>query len=240
MTIHNLKIDVAPFNDLLSGAKTGEVRNDDRGFEVGDTVYLTCTDGRKSSRTISHIQRGYGLPIGLCVLSYTRATPYADTLAGLVRYDVSALWGRIVSTVGEYILHSEAAAVVERLKVDASKHAHDAETVRRQRDEEYSLRKAAEAELAQNKAQDPVAWAAKNKDGEIYSVHLERYDAKGTYLNNAHPLYASPVSDSLKAENERYKEALQDIRKNAVGSMVPSSVITALVDAALNVEASDG
>ncbi len=72
MQKHNLKIDAAPFDDLLSGAKTGEVRNDDRAFAVGDTVHLTCNDGRAVDRTISHIQRGYGLPDGICVLSYTR------------------------------------------------------------------------------------------------------------------------------------------------------------------------
>lgn len=72
MLTHTLKIDATPLNDLLSGAKTSEVRHDDRDFEVGDTVYLTCSDGRAMERTISHIQRGYGLPDGICVLSYTR------------------------------------------------------------------------------------------------------------------------------------------------------------------------
>jgi len=68
MSIHDLKIDPQPFADLVSGAKTCEVRNDDRGFEVGDTVRFPgghCC-------TISHIQRGYGLPDGLCVLSYAQ------------------------------------------------------------------------------------------------------------------------------------------------------------------------
>ncbi|MEN5276288.1 DUF3850 domain-containing protein [Brucella sp. TWI432] len=82
MQTHNLKIDAHPFSDLLSGAKTGEVRNDDRGFEVGDNVHLTCIDGRTMDRTISHIQRGYGLPDGICVLSYTRP---AAPVEGLVQ-----------------------------------------------------------------------------------------------------------------------------------------------------------
>ncbi len=73
---HDLKIDVQPMDDLLSGEKTGEVRNDDRGFEVGDIVHLTCVDGRTAERRISHIQRGYGLPEGICVLSYS-PTPVA-------------------------------------------------------------------------------------------------------------------------------------------------------------------
>ncbi|QTO00531.1 DUF3850 domain-containing protein [Brucella sp. 458] len=72
---HTLKIDAQPMEDLLSGAKTGEVRKDDRGFQVGDTVRLTCADGRTVYRVISHIQRGYGLPDGICVLSYTIPAP---------------------------------------------------------------------------------------------------------------------------------------------------------------------
>ena len=72
MREHTLKIDVTPMDDLMSGAKTGEVRRDDRGFQVGDTVRLICSDGRTASRRISHIQRGYGLPDDICVLSYGR------------------------------------------------------------------------------------------------------------------------------------------------------------------------
>lgn len=75
MTEHALKIDPQPFADLLSGAKTCEIRNDDRGFQVGDTIQLHEREdadftGRTLRRTITHIQRGYGLPGGLCVLSY--------------------------------------------------------------------------------------------------------------------------------------------------------------------------
>lgn len=74
---HNLKINRAPYDDLVSGAKTSEVRNcSDRDFRVGDRVELFMTetaDGFATEsivRKISHIQRGYGLPDGLCVLSY--------------------------------------------------------------------------------------------------------------------------------------------------------------------------
>lgn len=76
MADHALKIHEQPFNDLLSGAKTCEVRNNDRGFQVGDTVQLheiadTFT-GRVMVRKITHVQTGYGLPDGLCVLSYAQ------------------------------------------------------------------------------------------------------------------------------------------------------------------------
>lgn len=75
---HVLKIHPAPLADLLSGAKTAEVRRNDRGFQMGDTVRLmevnpetgNWTGTADHVRTISHIQTGYGLPDGLCVLSY--------------------------------------------------------------------------------------------------------------------------------------------------------------------------
>lgn len=77
---HILKIHPQPLAELLSGAKTAEVRRNDRGFQVGDTVRLMEVNpetlnwtGRPDIfRTISHIQTGYGLPDGLCVLSYAQ------------------------------------------------------------------------------------------------------------------------------------------------------------------------
>ncbi|WP_159973206.1 DUF3850 domain-containing protein [Pseudomonas sp. 8Z] len=78
MTIHTLKGHGGPFSDLKSGAKTGEVRDcSDRDFQVGDFALLKeiHADGEPSGREqlffITHIQRGYGLPDNLCVLSYS-------------------------------------------------------------------------------------------------------------------------------------------------------------------------
>jgi len=77
MPEHILKIHAVPFEDLRSGRKTSEVRDcSDRNFQRGDTVLLQLIDetgnptGRELSRTVTHIQRGYGLPDDLCVLSY--------------------------------------------------------------------------------------------------------------------------------------------------------------------------
>lgn len=86
---HVLKIHPAPLADLLSGAKTAEVRRNDRGFQVGDTVRLmevnpetgNWTGGADHVRTITHIQKGYGLPDDMCVLSY-----------GKVGHDYKAHW----------------------------------------------------------------------------------------------------------------------------------------------------
>lgn len=92
--VHHLKIHARPFDDLVSGTKTGEVRKcDDRDFQVGDSVELFLVDHtggnatRSMVREITHIQRGYGLPDDLCVLSYAPAAhPQGDTVP------VSARW----------------------------------------------------------------------------------------------------------------------------------------------------
>lgn len=77
MSVHHLKIHRKPFEDLVSGRKTGEVRNcADREFREGDQVELFLIDetgnpaNKSIVRTITHIQRGYGLPDDICVLSY--------------------------------------------------------------------------------------------------------------------------------------------------------------------------
>ncbi|URD40688.1 DUF3850 domain-containing protein [Pseudomonas sp. BYT-5] len=74
---HELKIRQTPLADLLSGLKTGEIRDcSDREFAVGDTVLLREIDdardytGTVLRRTITHVQKNYGLPDHLCVLSY--------------------------------------------------------------------------------------------------------------------------------------------------------------------------
>ena len=82
---HELKIRQTPLADLLSGLKTGEIRDcSDREFAVGDTVLLReIDDGRDYTgtvlrRTITHVQKHYGLPDHLCVLSYGQPAPQPD------------------------------------------------------------------------------------------------------------------------------------------------------------------
>lgn len=87
---HVLKIHPVPLADLLSGTKTAEVRRNDRDFQVGDTVRLmevnpetgNWTGAADHVRTISHIQTGYGLPDGICVLSYTQPFVPRNRLPG--------------------------------------------------------------------------------------------------------------------------------------------------------------
>ncbi|MFG0272404.1 DUF3850 domain-containing protein [Pseudomonas sp. zjy_14] len=90
---HELKIRQTPLADLLSGLKTGEVRDcSDREFAVGDTVLLREIDdardytGTVLRRTITHVQKHYGLPEHLCVLSYGQPAqqPHPEPIAWMV------------------------------------------------------------------------------------------------------------------------------------------------------------
>lgn len=90
---HELKIRQTPLADLLSGLKTGEVRDcSDREFAVGDTVLLREIDdardytGTVLRRTITHVQKHYGLPDHLCVLSYGQPgpQPHPEPIAWMV------------------------------------------------------------------------------------------------------------------------------------------------------------
>lgn len=85
---HYLKCDPKPFEDICLGYKKAEIRRDDREppFAPGMNVVLQETEGtaaeyaaagelavltgRATTRTISHVQRGYGIPEGYVILSY--------------------------------------------------------------------------------------------------------------------------------------------------------------------------
>ncbi len=76
MKSHELKIAPDMFHAVASGAKTAEFRRDDRGYEVGDMLYLTPTGDEAGFliRRITHIVRGpaYGIPEGFAMLSMAR------------------------------------------------------------------------------------------------------------------------------------------------------------------------
>ena len=84
---HELKTDPDAFDAVAAGLKTHEIRRDDRGFRVGDKLILRRTESSgwamkntgaplvysdvpPQERTISHIQRGYGLDPDWCILSF--------------------------------------------------------------------------------------------------------------------------------------------------------------------------
>ncbi|MFY1903802.1 DUF3850 domain-containing protein [Achromobacter xylosoxidans] len=82
---HILKTDPEVFQAVLSGAKTFEIRLNDRGYAVGDVLGLRETKhtgaemragaplvytGRECQRFVSHVLTGYGLADGWCCLSF--------------------------------------------------------------------------------------------------------------------------------------------------------------------------
>lgn len=82
---HLLKTDPEVFQAVLSGAKTFEIRMNDRGYAVGDVLGLRETKhtgaetragaplvytGRECQRFVSHVLTGYGLADGWCCLSF--------------------------------------------------------------------------------------------------------------------------------------------------------------------------
>lgn len=82
---HELKTDPAVFDAVVRGAKTHEIRFNDRAFAVGDLLHLRETaatgeamragapieyTGRQALREVSHIQTGYGLADGWVILSF--------------------------------------------------------------------------------------------------------------------------------------------------------------------------
>lgn len=98
--IHHLKTWPAPFQAVLAGHKTHEVRKDDRGFEVGDVLYLVEYDpspkpyphgyearastGRELRVLVTYISRGvHGLPENMIVMS-VRPEPVPGEASALI------------------------------------------------------------------------------------------------------------------------------------------------------------
>ena len=82
---HELKTWQSYFHSIADGTKTFEIRRDDRGFRIGDTLRLRETEygsgaytGREERRLITHILRyesDLGLLDGFAILSLSRVSP---------------------------------------------------------------------------------------------------------------------------------------------------------------------
>ncbi len=80
---HELKTEVQYFNAVTNGDKTFELRKNDRGFKIGDYIWLNQVDNgeytgkRCGPWSISYILEGplYGLQEGYCILQLKK-TPF--------------------------------------------------------------------------------------------------------------------------------------------------------------------
>jgi Domain of unknown function (DUF3850) len=96
---HELKTDPEVFAAVLDGSKTHEIRRNDRDFKVGDRMRLRETrytgqemrgphprpleyTGREVTRTVSHIQEGYGLQPEWVILSFAANGGKGEAVAG--------------------------------------------------------------------------------------------------------------------------------------------------------------
>lgn len=103
---HELKTWQSYFHSIADGTKTFEIRRDDRGFRVGDTLRLREIEygsgkytGREERRLITQILRhesDLGLMDGYAILSLTPFTPHptgSEEFAGqLDHLGVPAPW----------------------------------------------------------------------------------------------------------------------------------------------------
>lgn len=82
--IHELKIKSEHFQAVCDGRKKAELRKDDRGYKVGDVLWLKEVDGdkftgRELAVQVTHILRNcpeYGLADGYCILSIGSVTDW--------------------------------------------------------------------------------------------------------------------------------------------------------------------
>ncbi len=76
-TVHNLKLWSEFYNEVANGNKTFEVRKNDRGYKVGDTLILKeycptnkAYTGKELSRKVNYILKGgdFGIEKGFVVM----------------------------------------------------------------------------------------------------------------------------------------------------------------------------
>ncbi len=84
-TVHKVRSEMPHFADVLSGRKTAELRLDDRGYQVGDTLAMhEFVDGAETGRVVAYVithklTGGPWLAPGYCMLSFPPVPLYSVT-----------------------------------------------------------------------------------------------------------------------------------------------------------------
>lgn len=68
MTVHDLKLNKKYFDAVLHGLKTFEMRKDDRGFRVGDTIRLIWVGDEEDEKAIA--ENGIQRPMIVVYVTY--------------------------------------------------------------------------------------------------------------------------------------------------------------------------
>jgi hypothetical protein len=86
---HELKVWPEFFEPLIEGRKTAEYRKDDRGFHLGDTLWLRewepsteAYTGREACAVVTHITGGAFLPNRYVMLSLGRVSMWHGAVEG--------------------------------------------------------------------------------------------------------------------------------------------------------------
>lgn len=134
-TVHDLKTDPEVFAAVLLGAKTHEIRLNDRGFAVGDTLLLRETastgaemaagapleyTGRTARRIVSHVLTGYGLQDGWCILSFAGPAAQADEVRDAV-IELQNAYGALERIEEQHLGLAEHRCAANRYHLAASK-----------------------------------------------------------------------------------------------------------------------
>ena len=112
-SIHELKTDPDTFQAVWDGRKTFEIRFNDRGFKMGDVLWLKETDvpghlikqgmkwqytGRTLRRVVSHVLEGYGLHSGWVCLSFEPVNELRPNMEACAN-----AWHLVVRTLNEVV-----------------------------------------------------------------------------------------------------------------------------------------
>lgn len=185
------------------------------------------------------------------ISAYTRATPSADTLAGLVRYTALELvrsidngYDPVPRDDGEYVLHSEATAIIDKYKIECIDWSKSYGQKCSKHEDQKRRAEAAEAKLAKYENQLPIGYITPKAQLSLLQEFSTSDSISPVKMGECRiAIYDSPapVSDSPKAKCDRYEQTLKNIAKLSATDMSYGDQVFAVTSsrAALKVEASN-